>query len=91
MILMYDIMLDEKGKTILRKVFKICKKYLIHIQNSVFEGDISESQYFCMKNELKKYLRDNIDSCLTFYSSNKKWLRKEFLAKEDIEKMSQFI
>lgn len=41
-ILVYDIICDEKGKKILPKVFKICKKYLVHIQNSVFEGNISK-------------------------------------------------
>lgn len=37
-ILVYDIVTDDQGKKCLPKVFKICKKYLIHIQNSVFEG-----------------------------------------------------
>ena len=39
-ILVYDIKVDEQGKRILPKVYKTCKKYLIHIQNSVFVGDI---------------------------------------------------
>ena len=35
-ILVYDINLEENGgQKVLRKVFKTCKKYLIHIQNSV--------------------------------------------------------
>ena len=38
-ILVYDINLEEKeGQKVLRNVFKTCKKYLVHIQNSVFEG-----------------------------------------------------
>ena len=37
-ILVYDINLENKeGQKVLRKVFKICKKYLVHIQNSEFE------------------------------------------------------
>ena len=40
-ILVYDINLEEKeGQKVLRNVFKTCKKYLIHIQNSVFEGEL---------------------------------------------------
>ena len=39
-ILVYDIKLDQKGPKILNHTFKICKKYLTHIQNSVFEGEI---------------------------------------------------
>ena len=43
-ILVYDINLDEKeGSRVLTKVYKICKKYLNHIQNSVFEGELLES------------------------------------------------
>ena len=39
----YDIRLDETGARVLRNVFKICKKYLTHIQNSTFEGELTPS------------------------------------------------
>ena len=42
-ILVYDICVDNVGKKNLPKVYKTCKKYLIHIQNSVFEGEITEA------------------------------------------------
>ena len=52
-ILVYDINLDDKeGNRVLRNVFKICKKYLVHIQNSVFEGELLESQALKLKSEL---------------------------------------
>lgn len=51
-ILVYDIICDEKGKKILPKVFKICKKYLVHIQNSVFEGNISKVNVLALKKNL---------------------------------------
>ena len=54
-ILVYDINLEEKaGQKILNKVFKTCKKYLIHIQNSVFEGELLDSQAIKLKAELDK-------------------------------------
>lgn len=56
-ILVYDIICDEKGKKILPKVFKICKKYLVHIQNSVFEGNISKVNALALKKELDVYIR----------------------------------
>ena len=37
-ILVYDIKTDNGGQKVLNRTFKICKKYLCHIQNSVFEG-----------------------------------------------------
>lgn len=43
-VLVYDISLDDNGRKRWSHVFKICKKYLTHIQNSVFEGEISKVQ-----------------------------------------------
>ena len=82
-ILVYDIALDEKGPAVLRKVFKECKKYLVHIQNSVFEGEISQSQIFKLETTLKKIIRREIDSLIVFKTRNEKWLDKEFWGKED--------
>lgn len=56
-ILVYDINLENKeGQKVLRNVYKICKKYLVHIQNSVFEGELLESQLLKLKSELKTIL-----------------------------------
>jgi CRISPR-associated protein Cas2 len=89
-ILVYDIVMDDIGKKILPKVYKICKKYLTHIQNSVFEGELSKAQLFQIELELKKYIRQDEDSLIVFKTRNEKWLEKEFWGKED-DKMSYFI
>lgn len=89
-VLVYDIKLDDTGSRALRNVFKICKKYLTHIQNSVFEGELSEAQIISLKGELKKYLRNDRDSCIIFRSRTEKWLKKEFLTEVD-DKLSAFI
>ena len=39
-ILMYDINADEGSASVQRKIFKTCKRYLTHVQFSVFEGEI---------------------------------------------------
>jgi CRISPR-associated protein Cas2 len=82
-ILVYDISGDEKGKKVLPKVFKICKKYLTHIQNSVFEGELSEGQILKLNRELQNYIRKDLDSVILFKSRNERWLEKEFWAKKD--------
>lgn len=82
-ILMYDIVMDEKGPRIQRNVFKICKKYLHHIQMSVFEGEITKVQLEKLHIELSEYIRSTKDSVLMFKSRNEKWLDKEFWGKED--------
>ena len=91
-ILVYDINLEEKaGQKILNKVFKTCKKYLIHIQNSVFEGELLDSQAIKLKAELDKYIRKEKDSVILFKSRNSKWLDKEFLGKIEDDQTSNFL
>lgn len=51
-ILTYDVNQKRVGK-----VLKRCRKYLVHVQKSVFEGNITESKL----NKLKKELRGIID------------------------------
>ena len=58
----YDISLDEKGNRNWRKVFGICKRYLHHIQKSVFEGELSEVDIQRLKYEVSKYIRNDLDS-----------------------------
>lgn len=82
-VLVYDISGDENGQKVLGRVFKICKKYLTHIQNSVFEGEITEGQIAKLNSELNKFIRKNLDSVIIFKSRNEKWLDKEFWGKKN--------
>lgn len=88
-ILIYDIVSDKKGPKVSRNVFKICKKYLTHIQKSVFEGNLSKLDYLKLKSELNNYIRQDQDSLIIFKSRSEKWLEKEFLGKVD-DKTSNF-
>lgn len=82
-VLVYDISGDDKGQRALAKVFKTCKKYLTHIQNSVFEGEMTEGQIAKLNSELNKFIRKDLDSVIIFKSRNEKWLDKEFWGKND--------
>ena len=82
-ILVYDITLDEGGSKVLRNIFKICKRYLTHIQNSVFEGEINKSNLEKLRLELKGYIRKDKDSVILFKSRQERWLKKEFWGVED--------
>lgn len=91
-ILVYDINLENKeGQKVLRNVFKTCKKYLVHIQNSVFEGELLESQAIRLKSELDRYIRGDKDSVILFKSRNQRWLEKEFLGKIEDDKTDNFL
>lgn len=89
LILVYDIVSDKEGAWVSRNTFKTCKKYLTHIQNSTFEGELKESEYMKLKMELDKYVRKDKDSLLVFKSRNQRWLEKEFLGLVD-DKTSKF-
>ncbi len=88
-VLIYDIIADEDGPRIHRNTFKICKRYLTHIQKSVFEGNLSKLNIMKLRKELDEYIRENKDSVIIFKSRNEKWLTKEFWGIED-DKTSNF-
>ena len=75
-ILVYDKSGEDNGQKVLNKTFKICKKYLSHIQNSVFEGEITEVQIMKLHRELDVVIRKKIDSVILFQSRNERWLEK---------------
>lgn len=64
--LFYDI-----GEDRVNKIFKICKKYLEHYQNSVFCGEITPSNLLKLENELKKIaIDDDKITILKFINKN---------------------
>lgn len=52
----YDV--NEKR---VQKVFKVCKKYLSHYQNSVFRGEMSPSKLIKFRADLKKVVNKDED------------------------------
>lgn len=89
-IVVYDIKQIDDFAKVQRKIFKICKKYLYHVQNSVFEGTLTKYQIEKLQIELKSVLRGNDDSCIMFKSRNERWLQKDILTNQ-IEENEQFI
>lgn len=62
-ILVYDINNENKYN---HKIRKICTKYLIHVQNSVFEGELEEHLVLKLEHELNKYIDKQLDSIIIF-------------------------
>lgn len=90
MVLVYDISKTENGQKRWSHVFKTCKKYLSHIQNSVFEGELTKVQLLQLQQELKPYVDEELDSVIIFKSRQEKWLDKEFWGRKD-DKTSFFL
>lgn len=66
---------DEKGKTRLRKVAKLCVKHGQRVQNSVFECILNEAQYVLLKHQLCEIIDADKDS-LRFYNLGNKYKNK---------------
>ena len=73
-ILIYDV---EAKKTV--KLLKLCRKYLNWIQNSVFEGNITEVKLQELILEAKKIMDEDYDSLIIFTSRQEKWLYKRII------------
>lgn len=82
-VLVYDVSQEENGARRWSRIFKICKKYLTHIQNSVFEGELSKGLLAQLQKELKEYIDKELDSVIIFKSRQEKWLDKEFWGRKD--------
>jgi len=60
---MYVILFYDMGEKRVGKALKICRKYLTWVQNSVFEGEITEGSLKKLKYELNQKMRLNILPC----------------------------
>lgn len=57
----YVFLFYDVSQKRVHKVFKICKKYLNHWQNSVFRGAISNAQILKLENEIKEIIDEEQD------------------------------
>ncbi|MBD3203012.1 CRISPR-associated endonuclease Cas2 [Candidatus Woesearchaeota archaeon] len=73
-ILVYDVNVDR-----VTKIMKICRQYLEHIQNSVFEGEIKSSDLKELKMKIKKVINQDEDSILIFRFRSDKYFKKEVI------------
>ena len=78
-ILVYDIKSDEGGQKVLSKTFKTCKKYLSHIQNSVFEGELTTRELKQLETEIYKIIKNTASSVVLYELPSIKPLNKRIL------------
>ena len=79
---MYVILVYDVGEKRVGKMLKLCRRYLNWIQNSVFEGEISEVKLEELKIAAKKFLELETDSIIVFKSREERWLDKEIVGNE---------
>ncbi|MGC9079731.1 MAG: CRISPR-associated endonuclease Cas2 [Nanopusillaceae archaeon] len=75
-VLIYDIEIkNEKDNGRLLKVHEICRKYLNHVEFSVFYGEITKSNLKKLINELNNVIEKDRDSIIIYL----------FKSREDID------
>jgi len=84
-IAVYDVRSERCGK-----MLKLCRRYLHWIQNSVFEGEMTEVALKELIVEAKKIMNESEDSFILFKNRNKNWLEKQVIG-EERSKVDQFL
>jgi CRISPR-associated protein Cas2 len=79
---MYVIAIYDVGEKRVGKVLKTFRKYLTWIQNSVFEGDITEAKLEKLKQEIEEIIKSDYDSVVFFRFRTQTVFKKEFVGKE---------
>lgn len=76
---MYIILVYDFNEKRVAKALKICRKYITWVQNSVFEGEISEANYKKLIFELRKIIKKDEDSVIIY-----KYRTKNYFARENL-------
>lgn len=82
---MYALIVYDIGVERIDGVRQFLRQYLTWIQNSAFEGEISEGQLEQVKVGVKRLIKEDEDSVIIFTASSKKWLQKEIIGIEKAE------
>ncbi len=79
---MYVILVYDFGEKRVGKMLKLCRKYLNWIQNSVFEGEISEARLKELLMQSDKFMNKNEDSIIIFSGPSQSSMEKRIVGKE---------
>lgn len=79
---MYVILVYDMGEKRVGKMLKLCRRYLHWIQNSVFEGEITELGLRELTHAAHEIMVLKEDSLIIFRSREERWLEKEIVGRE---------
>ena len=64
---MYVIVVYDVGEKRVGKMLRLCRQYLCWIQNSVFEGELSEAKFRELKLKINSIIEQSEDSVIVIY------------------------
>jgi len=79
---MYVIVVYDTNIKRVTKALKLCRIYFHHIQNSVFEGDITQKNYAEFREKLEFLIDKEEDSVIIFKFRKKELFDKEIVGIE---------
>ena len=79
---MYVIAVYDVGSKRCGKMLKLCRRYLHWIQNSVFEGELTEIRLKTMIKEAEDIIDKRTDSLIIFKNPRQSWMNKEVIGAE---------
>ena len=78
---MFVILAYDVGSKRVSKARKIIKKYLNPLQESVFEGHISEAKLGKLKKELFEFIDNDYDSVIIYKIGSTRFAKKDEIGK----------
>lgn len=79
---MFVILVYDVAEKRVAKVLKKCREYLYWVQNSVFEGEITEAKFKKLKEELKRIIDKEEDSVVIYNLRNTKYSSREVMGQQ---------
>ena len=76
---MFVILTYDVGTRRVAKVMKICRKYLDHVQRSVFEGMITEAKLKRLQKELEGTIEIEEDQICIYKFASLRYTQKEVI------------
>ncbi len=79
---MYILIVYDVEVARVTKVHKFLKRHLHWVQNSVFEGELTDAQIETVRVGLKRLLDGDTDSVLLYTARDRRWLNRESVGRE---------
>lgn len=78
---MYIILTYDVGSKRVGMVLRVCRKYLVHVQKSVFEGQISPARFRRLRRELENIIQPQTDSINVYQLQSARFIYKAHIGK----------
>lgn len=79
---MYVILIYDVSEKRVGKMLKLCRQYLCWIQNSMFEGELSEVKLRELQNKIHSLIDKKEDSVIIFSNKMSYHMSKDILGRE---------